>query len=328
MAHPPDLHRAPERAILQHLSDLVAPGSRPMHVRRLRGGLDTAMHAVDFLAPSGTRHRLVVKRFDPLRATRGPAVVCRQMWQTLHALAHLGLPAPRPVWCDVDGTTFGTPTLVMTRVPGRLVVSPRDPLAWAGHLATALATIHRTPRTTVDLGFLPDAAQRLDRWFTVLARDAAALATHPDAPAVHAMLVRLRPHLQHPPPVLTHGDFHPGNVLWWRGRLSGVVDWDAAAVSDPGADVGFCHMVLATQYADGTAEHFLHAYEQAVDGRVHQLFFWDLLAVALTIRYHPLIVANMHALGRSDITLEGYRQRLHRFIGAAVALAEAAVPDL
>jgi hypothetical protein len=40
--------------------------------------------------------------------------------------------------------------------------------------------------------------------------------------------------------VLIHRDFHPGNVLWARGRVSGVVDWQAACVGPRAADVWHC----------------------------------------------------------------------------------------
>ncbi|HWB70793.1 MAG TPA: phosphotransferase [Egibacteraceae bacterium] len=36
-------------------------------------------------------------------------------------------------------------------------------------------------------------------------------------------------------PVWTHGDLHPRNVLFHRGRLSAVIDWGNLAQGDPGA---------------------------------------------------------------------------------------------
>jgi Ser/Thr protein kinase RdoA (MazF antagonist) len=39
------------------------------------------------------------------------------------------------------------------------------------------------------------------------------------------------------PTVLVHRDFHPGNVLWRQGRISGLVDWQAACAGPAVADV-------------------------------------------------------------------------------------------
>lgn len=38
-------------------------------------------------------------------------------------------------------------------------------------------------------------------------------------------------------PSLVHGDLAGGNVLWSRGRVAGVLDWDAAQPFDPAVDV-------------------------------------------------------------------------------------------
>lgn len=39
-------------------------------------------------------------------------------------------------------------------------------------------------------------------------------------------------------PTIVHGDFHPGNVLVDNGRISGIIDFSFASVSDKHADLG------------------------------------------------------------------------------------------
>ena len=324
MAQPIDLRHAPEREALLRLCEQVASGARPARVRLLRGGVDTSMHAIDVVEPSSARRRLVLKRYDPARASRGPAVVCRLMWQTLVALERLDLPAPRPVWWDADGAIFGTPSVVMTWVPGRVEVNPRDPATWATRLADMLASIHRTPLDRVDLSFLPHTEDRLERWFVRLSQEAAVIDAHPDGRTVREALLHLRPRRRPGEPVLTHGDYHPGNVLWRRGRLVAVVDWDGATVGDPGHDVGFCRMALALQHVEGAADHFVRAYEAAAGRQAPNLLFWELLSAALAIRYQHLWLASMHSLGRIDLTPESINARLRGFIAEALAASERA----
>lgn len=38
-------------------------------------------------------------------------------------------------------------------------------------------------------------------------------------------------------PALIHGDFAGHNILWTRDRITGIIDWDHAAVSDPAWDI-------------------------------------------------------------------------------------------
>ena len=41
-----------------------------------------------------------------------------------------------------------------------------------------------------------------------------------------------------------HRDFHPGNVLWKTGRLTGVVDWQSASIGPRSVDIGHCRANL------------------------------------------------------------------------------------
>ena len=116
----PGLDRARTRQGLVHWCDATMPGWRPAAVRHLRGGLDTAMHAEDLLGPTGARRRVVLKRFDPRHTARGVEVACRRTWHALTTVERLDLPAPRPLWYDATGRTFGAAALVVTWVPARL----------------------------------------------------------------------------------------------------------------------------------------------------------------------------------------------------------------
>ncbi len=42
------------------------------------------------------------------------------------------------------------------------------------------------------------------------------------------------------PPIHAACDFHPGNVLWRGGRVTGVVDWASASIGPACVDVGHC----------------------------------------------------------------------------------------
>jgi aminoglycoside phosphotransferase (APT) family kinase protein len=277
------------------------------------------MHAVTLIAPTGERRRVVLKRFDPLHTGQSVAHSCRRMWQTLTAVERLGLPAPRPIWSDAQGAVFGTAALVLTWVPGHVEWQPADPRAWAERLAGALVAIHRAPVDGIDLDLLPRVDGQVDQELAGLERDATVLDRHPDGADVRAALRRLRPSVRGGRPVLNHGDFHPGNVLWRRGRLVAVVDWDHAAVGDPGADVGLSRLALALQHSPDAAANLLRAYEVGAGRRIPHLGFWDLLAGALAIRYFDLWVASMDAFGRRDVSAADLRRRLDAFIGDALA---------
>jgi hypothetical protein len=84
-----------------------------------------------------------------------------------------------------------------------------------------------------------------------------------------------------PPPVVErcfiHRDYHPGNVLCSRGKVTGVVDWGHASIGSPSADVGHCRVNLAYQFGQEAADRFLALYED-LTGRREYHPYWDIVA--------------------------------------------------
>jgi aminoglycoside phosphotransferase (APT) family kinase protein len=62
-------------------------------------------------------------------------------------------------------------------------------------------------------------------------------------------------------PVFIHRDFHPGNVLWQRSAVSGIVDWQAASIGAASVDVAHCRGNLFG-YGIEVADHFTAAWER------------------------------------------------------------------
>ena len=175
-----------------------------------------------------------------------------------------GLPAPAVVASDPDGVAVGdgVPALLMSRLRGWPLADP-DPAP----LAALAADLHRS--SAEGLGY------RYSPWCR-------ATSTRP--PAGCRTPVRWAGALEiwrtaEPPYVsrLVHRDFHPGNVLWWRGRPTGVVDWVNACAGPAGIDVATCRWNLARWAGDAAADAFVAAYERLTGERHHP--YWDIATV-------------------------------------------------
>lgn len=59
-----------------------------------------------------------------------------------------------------------------------------------------------------------------------------------------------------------HRDYHPGNVLWQSGRITGLVDWASASIGSPSIDVGHCRGNLVRRFDLGVADSFTVIWEQ------------------------------------------------------------------
>src|SRR4029079_10973701 len=116
-----------------------------------------------------------------------------------------GLAVPEVVAADLDGAVVGdgVPTLLMTFLPGRAVAAPD-----LDALAEVAANIH-----AIEGG---PAGHDWFRWY-----DPASMRPPPTATRPELWETAIERWNGEPPPYrrsLLHRDFHPGNVLWARGR--------------------------------------------------------------------------------------------------------------
>jgi len=91
-----------------------------------------------------------------------------------------------------------------------------------------------------------------------------------DAGAWCAAVELFRGPMPEEPWCFIHRDFHPGNVLWQNGRVSGVVDWLHGCWGPPSADVAHCRLNLWLDNGPAAAQRFL-----AMCGASDYDHYWD-----------------------------------------------------
>jgi len=233
----------PSERVRQWVEDLVGPIHR---ISRLTGGLTADM---DRLTIAGSDD-VVLRRWGKRRW--GAELVDREA-TGLRAIAGHGIPAPELIAADL-GELAGEPCLLMTALPGRPLLEPIDPSAYAEQLATTLARLHNIePMGLAASDPHGYDERRVDGWI----RDPALAAAVKQAIA--------DPSFQ---PVFIHGDYQALNVLWRDQRLSGVVDWTVAGSGRRETDVGLCRAALAILVSAEAAETFLRRYEAEAGVRI------------------------------------------------------------
>jgi aminoglycoside phosphotransferase (APT) family kinase protein len=310
---------------LRVLLDSVAPGGRVLRYRPLRGGISASVYQVDLVAGDGARQAVVVRRYAA-EWHRADPEVCTREFKVLEELQRWSFPSPRPLRLDQQGGPFGAPTIVTTHLPGRPVLRTREIEDYVRQIATTLVQLHSVPIDRLD--FLPDQAELLSD----------SLANHevaddPLEPDLRQAVLNAWPTVSAAPTrrALVHGDYWPGNLLWRRGRLVGVVDWEDARLGDPSRDVAICRGDLTLLFGQYAADAFRREYEAAAGHRVSNLPFWDLLTCTLALPEVDHWSPGWRALGRSDLTVETARERFRDLARAALArtagLCPSAVPD-
>lgn len=234
-------------------------GGRIVAGRRLTGGITSVVHRLSVDGPS-TGTRTVVLRQWP----EGKPDSIESESKVLRLLGPTPIPAPVLLAASTGTETAGTPCLVMTRMPGRLDLAPTDWDSWVRQMAAMLASIQ-------DLGFyagfpvydpsprpspedIPPWASDPQVW-----HDAFTVLQQPSRGDAYAF---------------THADFQHFNVLWSRGKLTGIVDWVAPHVTSPDLDPAHCRLHLVLLHGVEIAEMFRAAYEAEAGRRIDP--WWDL----------------------------------------------------
>ncbi|HEX8968541.1 MAG TPA: aminoglycoside phosphotransferase family protein [Chloroflexota bacterium] len=298
---------------MRYLADRLAPGGRVARYRPLRGGVSASVYLAHLRTSDGGRRTVVVRRYAaPWH--RADSDLCHREFRVLDELGTRSFPAPRPLLVDSRGDAFGAPTLVITRLPGRPVVRTESLDNYLQQMASTLVELHNLPIDAFH--FLPEQTALLSN----------ALGQRPPVdeapePGLREVVLREWPEVSASPSrrTLVHGDYWPGNLLWQRGRLVGVVDWEDACLGDPVRDVAICRGDLTLLFGLDAADAFLRHYEAAAGRSLSTMPFWDRLTCTLALPELDRWLPGWQALGRPDLTLATARERFRSLAHAALS---------
>ncbi|WP_419827577.1 phosphotransferase family protein [Sphingomonas sp.] len=190
------------------------------------------------------------------------------------ALHRAGVRLPRPWHFEPAGGRFGGEVTIMDHAPGRLygdVLSAAPDLSdeMLRDLASVLAHLHRLRLT--DLEPEISVLQAGETVETIAQANHAMLDHHErywrknrlvPSPLVARAFGWLRRHLptNDGPVRVIHGDYGLNNILFDKGRVSAVLDWETCQLGDPAYELAYLRAPLETR---SLWEPFLAAYREA-----------------------------------------------------------------
>ena len=272
---------------------VVRVGFTP-EVTAMSGATSSDLYLLEF-----PDHREVLRIFRAERWDAPANDLSIRELQILEALTQTSLPTPAPI------ETFAENGVIMSWLSGAVVLPMQPDAAWLQTLARTLVDIHQCEAEvpfTYESWNDSSADPRPSWW-----QDAALWA---EAQTLAAEVPEYEP-------IFIHRDYHPVNVLWAGGSISGIVDWINACMGPAGIDVAHCRLNLAIMYGQETADAFLAAYRLALPGYQHD-FYWD-LEDALGALPDVQPYAPWAEFGLTGLTAETVRGRLEAFVAAAVA---------
>jgi aminoglycoside phosphotransferase (APT) family kinase protein len=295
-------------AVRRWIAASVGAAARLDAVRSLAGATSATLYAID-VTHRGRALPLVLRLFTNRAWLAEEPDLARHEAAALRMAAAAAIPTPELVACDATGEACGVPAILMTRLPGRVILLPEDMDTWLRGLADVAATLHAIAapafpwryRPYNDLAALevPDWSAQPDLW-----RRALAIIKTPVREEGWRFI---------------HRDYHPVNILWDAGQ-PGIVDWPNACRGPLGADLGHCRANLALLHSPTIADRFLAAYRAATGAALDDQPYRDLLALAdMFLPGPPEVYFGWTAHGVAGLTDRLMLQRVEAYLAGVLA---------
>ena len=221
---------------------LGGTGARLADAQRLSGGASMETWAFAIEGPGGREDLILRRRAAPFDPETARSVSLATEAALIQACGANGALTP-PVRHVCDAADELGEAYVMGRVEGetlgrRIVGDPRFD-AVRGKLARqcgeALVPIHATPPPAELNLKVSDAEGELTRYEEVYRASGA------ERPILELSFQYLRRRLPEPAePILLHGDFRNGNIMFDPGKgVAAILDWELAHIGDPAEDLGW-----------------------------------------------------------------------------------------
>ena len=297
--------RRPSVETLAWVAASMGRGSRIVGYRRLTGGVCSAVNRLT-VERRGMRTFVVLRQYPGGLGLQGSL---EKEIANLGVVAGSGLPVPSILATDVAGaSTGGAPSLLMTRLPGHVHLNPAEPRSWMTRIAEIAALLH-----SLDL---PAKMFRpwTDSWIAPL--DGFQVPVDAQKPAVWKAAFGV---MAAPPPkdtaVFLHCDLLPVNMLWSRGRITGLTDWNSIHRGARAIDVGHCRRYLAALYSPEWSEQLRSLYESIAAVTLDP--WWDLYALLHYDDSGPKWIRSQVA-GRRPVDVPGMTSRVEVAIETAL----------
>jgi aminoglycoside phosphotransferase (APT) family kinase protein len=260
------------------------------NTKALVGGITTSIYRLS--TKNGASY--VLRVYDNKEMMEEEPYIPHREMAALKVAAQGQTKAPKFIAYEPDASRYGYALLMMEALEGEVILQPSDMADWLKQSAESLAAIHQIDAPNFPWRYFP--------YFDLASCSIPKWAAKPQN--WQKALEILRSPEPHSPSCFIHRDYHPANILWQNGKLSGVVDWPSACIGTAGLDVAHMRVNLVSLYDYRVADAFLAAYQRANPNFVYHPY-WDLLTIGdfhISDNDAPLLYNPWLDLGMSHLT--------------------------
>ena len=191
----------------------------------------------------------------------------------LEKLHQTKVPCAKPIHLDHSKEILDKDFMLMTYLEGTIEIPKIKNFGFLNKMVGILKNIHN-----VDTKILPTLPCRFDPTYDLFE-------FLPNARIIKELKAILKGYdtSYSGKPVLLHGDFWPGNILWTKDEISGVLDWEYAAIGDPVSDLAVASLELKYDYGRRGVDRFLDLYSKNFSIDQSRLSLWLIYVSASTL---------------------------------------------
>jgi aminoglycoside phosphotransferase (APT) family kinase protein len=286
----------------------LGPGFQISAILPQIGATSSTLHRIKTLH-QGRTVSFILRRFTNREWLADEPGLAEHEASNLELASLSGLPVPELIAYDPSGEEAGDPAVLMTCLPGQVDLLPNDLDGWLQQQAEVLPLLHTLPAFDYTWSYFPyNDPQKLS------------IPTWSSAPDLWQRLIDLvRQPWPRLPQAFIHRDYHPVNVLFQEGRLSGIVDWPNACRGPAGIDAAWSRVNLVQLYGMEAADGFLRYYLAAAKSESGWHPFLDLLALLEVLPGPPSVYQPWVEYGVQGLTSELLCQRVDSHLASALA---------
>lgn len=284
------------------LSESIGISQSHFDLAQMKGATSSSVFLIHYSYDADS-HRFVLRVLDNQEWLAEELDLAAHEASALVEAQKTGLPVPELVAYSTDDIGFGAPVVLMSYLEGSVELRPTNFQQWLNDLAEQLASLHQHTADHFPWQFcswVEEATLAPPQWTTI---------PHVWEQAIELVLGS-EPITQ---PVFIHRDYHPVNVLWHKGKVSGIVDWINACQGPAGVDVSHCRTNLAQMFGVAAADQFLDAYT-AISPQFEYDPYWDIDSILDMNLPQPTFYPPWQDFGLNVIPPEVLKQRIDAYI--------------
>ncbi len=265
----------------------------------LQGGVTARVLKLTVATGDGPTRELVLRSF--LHAKEASDWLGREAGALRTLAKQSGVVAPELVAVDPTAEECEWPSLLMTHLPGRADLEDEGLARRMPVLARQLVAIHAVRPRERPKGFV-----------TLSTADTAVVP--PGADWSEAIDVVRRPAASYEGKFL-HRDFQPGNVLFSKTEITGVVDWAGTSWGPVELDVSHCSTNLALLHGPEWGLRFAEAYREA-GGVITNQRYWFVRDALAASEELAVVSQPWREAGRTELTTARLEERINNYLTA------------